>query len=163
MSGQISNVLADCRDGLRILGADESVRYEIAHHFVTHTAYWDHPKGGWVQAPKHAERIVEGPYGWELSFGANCFLVGLALKNCIIAVSCFLREVEIDERPHYPSLLYDLKQCVRGAVGNHQGERYSGCYPEHGEFMLFGTQGIHLPSFTGIVAATARLPQHFAV
>ena len=41
------------------------------------------------------------------------------------------------------------------------GDIYGGRYPEHGDFMLFGTQGIHLPSFVQIVVLTARLPRHF--
>lgn len=161
MNNPTSTAIADCREGLRILGTAEHVSYEIAHHFIQHTAFWDHPSGSWVRAPKHADRLEEGEHGWEVPFGANRFLVARALRFCIGDVECFLREVEIDERPSYSWLCYELRQCVRGSVGNHLGDIYGGRYPEHGDFMLFGTQGIHLPSFVQIVVLTARLPRHF--
>lgn len=164
MSDRMSKAIADCRNGLGILGTEDSVRYETVQHFIRHAAYWNHPRAGWVRAPKHAERIVEGLYGWELSFGANFFFVELALKGCINEVNVFLNEasVEIDgDEPNYRVLLHDLALRIRSAVGNHLGQCYSGHYPEHEGFMMFGTQGIYLPSFVGIVIATGRLPQHF--
>ena len=162
MNEHSARQLSDCGEGLAILGSSDSVSHIIARHFVGHTAYWDHPKAGWVQAPKHADRITFGPYGWEVSFGANSFLVGSAVSKCIEEIGYFLKLVEFEDSPSYPMLLCQLNQVVRESVGNHSGMRYSGAYPEDGEFMVFGTQGIHLPSFTGIVVRTARLPQHFA-
>lgn len=163
MNEHRAQLLSDCREGLAILGSSESVSQRIALHFVEHTAYWNHPKAGWVQAPKHAERMALGSHGWELGFGANSFLVGLAVSRCIEEIGYFLKQVEFDDCPNYPMLQYDLNQAVRESVGNQSGIRYSGAYPEDGGFMVFGTQGIHVHTFTEIALLTARLPPHFVV
>lgn len=102
-------------------------------------------------------------HGWELDFGANRFLVGLAVSKCIDEMGYFLKAVEIDDCPNYPMLQYELNQAVRQSVGNHTGARYSGAYPEDGGFMVFGTQGIHVATFISIALQTARLPQHFTL
>lgn len=103
MAHSLNMIQADCGERLSILGTEDTVWYEVAHHFIANTVYWDHPGAGWVLAAKHAKRLVEGTDGWELTFGANVFLIELAIRRCVGAVGCFLREVEFDEQPHYPS------------------------------------------------------------
>jgi|APEBP8051072661_1049379.scaffolds.fasta_scaffold05981_1 hypothetical protein len=154
--------LVDCRTGLLILGTEQRVDHRIAHHFVEHSAWWDHPRAGWVRAPKHADRLVQGAYGWEVSFGANRFLAELAIKRFIACVNGFLHKREVGIPYSYANLLENLRQNVLASVGNYQGDEFSGYYPASGEMMVFGTQAIRITDCVNIVEATARLDIHFA-
>lgn len=162
--------LDKCREKLLILkNANEielldsnDIPLRVAQYFIKNCAYWDHPTGRWVQAPKHSERIKNGGFGYELCFGGNYFLVGLAVARCVNTVTDLLDKLEqkyMDDFSDfdYEELLSDLFLNVRGAVANVDGHEYKGYYPIDGHDMIFGTQAISVRQFVGIVTATTEI------
>ena len=154
--------LEECREKLHILRtADGFVSLRIAQSFIKHCAYWDHPAGGIVSAPKHLERIVAGESGWELQFGGNYFLIELAIDRCVATVSHLLELFADHEAYPYRELVKKLHLNVRGAVANNEGEEYEGFYPAKGKYMFFGTQVIDVEFFAGIVVATSKIKKMY--
>ncbi|MFN3901881.1 MAG: hypothetical protein ACK4ML_16150 [Alishewanella aestuarii] len=149
--------LDECRTKLIILCAFGNVRFQISHFFIEHSAYWNHPKAGWVRAPKHADRMETGPYGQQVRFGGNYFLVELAIKRCASTVADLLVRFENGNEYSYEDLVKKLYLNVRGAVANHDGNEYDGYYPISGNDLVFGTQSIDVRDFVGIVTATTKI------
>jgi hypothetical protein len=157
-----SDDIGECRDGLLILQKPNTgVSLHVANFMIERCTYWNHPKAGWVNAPKHAERIKKSHYGYEINFGANCFLVELAVKRCVSEVSKYLDLFEDD--PYSTDTLDDLrallKHHVSGAVANVDGAEYRGFYPMQGNKMVFGTAAIDAQKFAGIIVATSKIQQ----
>jgi hypothetical protein len=115
-----------------------------AQYLIQRCAYWlGHPNGP-VRAPKHADNIQRGPYGYEVAFGANKFLVQKAAIDCCKAVL----EYPNDHVPNIAALNSLLTRLVRRAVSNHADEEYPTPYPvDSGNIMHFGTQGINVAEF----------------
>jgi len=150
-----------CREKLLILKSSTGVSLYAAQFFIEHSAYWDHPSAGMVNAPKHADRIAYGDYGYELQFGGNYFLVELAIRRCESTVSGLLDMFEIGNEYTYEELVRKLRLNIRGAVANNDGNEYAGYYPVDGDYMMFGTQSIDLAYFVGSVLATSRIKRMY--
>lgn len=121
----------------------------LAERLVKDSAYWyGHPKGK-VRAPKHADNVVLGPIGWEVEFGANKFLIGMAIEQ---SKKCVLRHIEDsvskDVSVNRLILTDELNRIVRGAVSNYQDEVYMTLWGVSDGHMRFGTQSICLKDFT---------------
>ena len=157
-----SEIIEVCRNRLNILGTDDFIDYEIAYHFIQHSAWWRHPKSGWVRAPKHAERLEYGNYGLEVSFGANRFLVELAIKRSIKSCADFLQFCEWELSPSISDLRNNLRLNVLSAVANYQGTEFPSGYPESDGMMIFGVQAIRVVDFVDIVDATVCLSKNFS-
>jgi hypothetical protein len=112
-----------------------------AWFIVFRSAYWFHPSGKWVHAPKHADRIEEGRLGYMVSFGANSFLIGRAISRCVSILLDYYRGNDRSFARH-ESLKRDPARQVCGSVANYRGDEYPGVYPLEDEMMVFGTQGI---------------------
>jgi hypothetical protein len=150
----------DCREKLLILESSTGVQLDAVKFIIQQCAYWDHPKSGWVKAPKHAERIENGRYGYEISFGANYFLVGLAINRCVKTLSSLIDSWEENDTGYSMQLLAaKLKLHIRGAIANNDGCEYKGYYPIDGNRIIFGTQAIDVNNFVGIVIATSKIAQ----
>ncbi|MDO9269773.1 MAG: hypothetical protein Q7T96_11780 [Methylobacter sp.] len=150
----------ECREKLSILENTSGVQLHVATFMIEHCAYWDHPKAGWIQAPKHAQRISNGSYGYQISFGANYFLVSLAISRCVNTISDLIDSWEILGFGYSMQELREkLELHVRGAVANSDGCEYKGYYPIHGNRIIFGTQAIDVKDFVGIVIATSKISQ----
>jgi len=150
-----------CREKLLILKTPKGIPVRIAQYFIEHSAYWNHPSAGWVGAPKHSERIEYGHFGYELKFGGNYFLVGLAINRCVNTVSNLLDLFEDGDEYSYEELLRKLFLHVRGAVANNDGNEYRGYYPIEGNNMIFGTQLINVKDFVGIITATSEIAKMY--
>jgi len=130
--------LDECRENLLILKDISGVSLYTAQFFIEHSAYWNHPSAGWVSAPGHYLNIEYDSYGFELRFGANYFLVGLAVERCVSTVSHLLDLFELGDEYSYEKLIEKLYLNVRGAVANNDGNEYRGYYPIQGNSMIFG-------------------------
>lgn len=127
---------------------DEIVSIVLAQRLVADSAYWYGYPTGPAKAPKHSERITEGPHGWEVPFGANSFLVGQAIHRCTIQVRVELNKVSnTNEKVPLFALRERLVSSVRGAVSNYRGVEYATLWPVTRDHMLFGTQSIHVGDF----------------
>lgn len=147
----------ECHAKLATLCIFGYVKFPISHFFIENSAYWNHPRAGWVRAPKHANRMVAGPYGQQVRFGGNYFLVELAIKRCASTVGDLLRRFENGNEYPYEDLVRKLYLDVRGSVANNDGNEYQGYYPISGNDLVFGTQSIDVKDFVGIVTATSKV------
>ncbi len=119
-----------------------------AQRLVMDSAYWyRHPRGP-AKAPKHHERVTSGAHGWEIEFGANAFLVGLAIERGCRAVQSALAVVEVvGQKTGADPLRESLERAVRGSVANFSGDEYPTLWGLTSGHMLFGAQSIHLGEF----------------
>ena len=127
---------------------DGIVPLGLAQRLIKDSAYWYGHSNGPIKAPKHFERIVSGPYGWEVPFGANSFLVEKAIRRSNKKARTVLDSVSLTNQKWPSSILREeLVNSVRGAVSNHCGEEYPTLWPITKGHMRFGTQSIHVDDF----------------
>ena len=122
----------------------ESIPREVAKDFIRNTAWWvDHPSFEPVRAPNHAERIYKDlVYGWAIDFGANTFLVGIAIERCRDTIYDFFKLASKGQLPTKTEVINALKKQISSAVANKDGYEYSGYYPIDDRDLKFGTQAI---------------------
>ena len=145
-------LILQCRKNLLILKNTTGVQLYAAKFIIEECAYWNHPNAGWVKAKKHAERIEIGGFGYEIRFGANYFLVGLAISRCVDTLSALIDSWEKNNDKYSMQLLTEkLNLHIRGAIANNDGCEYKGYYPIHGNRIIFGTQAIDVKTFVGII------------
>ncbi len=118
-----------------------------AEVFVEAGAYWFHPTGKWVHAPKHAKRIYENASGWEIDFGANTFRVEVAFNRSVTAVKNLAPNLR-PENDEYLELKTAVGIQIRGAVANYEGREYPGFYHAGMNMMKIGTQAIWVDAMT---------------
>jgi hypothetical protein len=149
----LADTLALCGERLLILKTSKGVPKNVAEFFIEHCAWWDHPSVGWTRAPKYSQRIEWGNYGWEVRFGGNIFLVGLAIERCVEMVQNLLDLAGRGKRYYsYLELEKLLKLRVSGAVADNEGCEYHGYYPvDANSRMLFGTLCVDVNEFVGIM------------
>jgi hypothetical protein len=150
----------ECREKLLILQDKTGVQLHAARFIIQKCAYWNHPSAGCVNAPKHSERIINGRFGYEISFGANYFLVGLAISRCVNTISALNDSwQEHDSGYSLQVLIEKLNLHIRGAVANNDGCEYKGYYPIDANRIIFGTQAIDVKMFAGIIINTSKIAQ----
>ena len=142
------------------------IELELAQEFIRESAYWDHPSGSIVRAPKHSENIYKyynncypNNYCWAVNFGSNTFLVGLAIYRCQEALLAFLEEARRGNMTSKPQLQENLKLIVQGAVSNHEGGEYR-CYPADNNYMMFGNQAINISDFVNLILNKGGIDDH---
>jgi hypothetical protein len=146
------------RTRVQQLSTNGLIELEVAQEFIRESAYWDHPNGSLVRAPKHAENIYDynnnyykNNYCWAVNFGVNTFLVSLAIYRCQEALLAFLEKAECGNIMSKLQLRENLKLIVQGAVSNHHGGEYR-CYPaNNNNCMMFGTQAINISNFVDLI------------
>jgi len=137
------------RDRIKRLIKNDQVPLGVAQRLIIDSAWWyGHPHGP-ARAPKHQERISRGLYGWEIEFGANRFLIELAIRRSVRSIE---EKVSIVEKYKTGFNRQDLKekliQQVQGSVANFDGAQYSYLYAITDDgFMMFGTQAINAKNF----------------
>lgn len=130
---------------------------------VAESAYWyGHPQGP-ARAPKHSDRLQIGPYGHELEFGANKFLVERALDSCLQYIDRCLDWMEKSGRKAaWDAARPDLALRVADSVSNHCDELFGGLYPRDSRgYMHFGTQAIHVDGFVACLYERLELHRVF--
>ncbi len=142
-------------------GTDEIPR-SLAAGLIQNSAWWlTHSSGTPVRAPGHASNLKEGQRGWVIEFGANSFLVGLALKRCREEI---IRNLELAENGKLP-LLSDLKLAIRrhlrSSVANFEGYEYDSYYPETNGQLVFGAQAINLNDAVNFILNKASVGDLF--
>ena len=144
LSGKNAGLISNLRKSNLLLSRKESIPKEIAMEFIKASAWWElHPSGP-VQAKNHANNIYDSHFGWSLAFGANTFLVGLAIQRCVETINKFLDEFSLGKIPLKESLYDELKNSISGSVANSNGYEYSGYYPVIDGKMMFGTHAIYV-------------------
>lgn len=141
------------RTRVQQLSTNGLIELEVAQEFIRESAYWDHPNGSLVRAPKHEENIYDynNNYCWAVNFGVNTFLVSLAIYRCQEALLAFLEKAECGNIMSKLQLQENLKLIVQGAVSNHHGGEYR-CYPaNNNNYMMFGTQAINISNFVDLI------------
>ncbi|MEG4851461.1 hypothetical protein QUB10_11150 [Microcoleus sp. B5-D4] len=145
-------VVKAVRAKVQQLSVQGEVELELAKEFIRESAYWDHPTGSLVRAPKHANRIYDNNRNnWVIDFGANSFLVGAAIYRCQQALLEFLEKAECRDVMPILQLREKLELIVRGSVSNHEGDEYDGYYLVDDNFMRFGTQAINIYDFVNLI------------
>ena len=154
----LRDAVASVRERLARMRPGGKVAFMVAQRLIADSAYWyGHPHGP-AKAPKHADRVTTGAYGWEVPFGANSFLVGVAIKGCCETAERALRQVEASgSKGGAPRLRAELELDVRRAVANHAGEQFPHFWAVTNGHMLFGVQSIHLGEFVDSVWTLLRL------
>lgn len=122
-----------------------------AQRFVKLSAYWfGHPQGP-TRAPKHYERVVMGRRGWEIEFGANRFLVEVAIGRCVeIARGALESWLVTGQRQSLKEINSKMVVALKSSVANMDGQEYPTLYPVSGGHMHFGTQSIHTGDFVNV-------------
>jgi len=158
---QKKEVVNAARARVQQLSAHGEIELELAQEFIRESAYWDHPTGSLVRAPKRAERIYKDKNNyWVVDFGSNSFLAGPAIYRCQEALLEFLEEAERGDVMPRPLLREKLELIVRGAVANHEGEEYRGGYPVDNNCMMFGNQAINISDFVDLIFSKGGIDDH---
>ncbi len=125
------------------LKRDETIPKYIAEEFIRKSAWWlTHSSGYPVRAPSHARRIYKSHHGWAIDFGANTFLVGIAIERCKNALNDIFTESQNGKIPSLSEVANILMRHISGAVANSSGYEYTRYYPLTGSEMVFGAQAI---------------------
>lgn len=151
-----NNQIEQCRQKTKIL-ENNGVSLTIAQFFIETCAMWDHPTGRWVSAPKHAKRIVNGRYGWEIEFGANTFLVARAIERSTNLVRGLIDRAERGEVIRNSDISTQLNLIISGSVSNYEGEVFEGYYSMERGILRFGTQGINVETFKSYIIGTTEI------
>ena len=123
----------------------ETVSRDLAENFVKRCAWWDHPSGQYVRAPRHAKNIALTRQGWTLSLGANEVLAGKAIERCRkTLIECINKMESGEENISRELIISALKHDIARSVANHSGYEYTSGYSSSGGYMHFGTQIICL-------------------
>lgn len=132
----------------KICNNNGKVPRAIAHAIIARSAWWElHPSGP-VRAPNHAERIEEESGSWVIGFGANTFLVSVAICRCCSRIKEWaLRQQGNIPANSWAELYSSLSRTLRGAVSNYAGDEYD----VYGDFsqdkIIFGAQAISINDF----------------
>src|SRR4249919_2752849 len=104
------------RAKLARFGYPEKIPRRIAQRLIMDSAWWyDHPSGP-VRAPKHKENVEQGPYGWQLAFGANAFLVESAVRDCLGLVSSAIDQYKsTGKKEEAEKLKEQMRLAIRGS------------------------------------------------
>lgn len=145
-----------CREKTKIL-ENNGVSLTIAQFFIEKCAMWDHPTGRWVHAPKHARRIANGRYGWEVEFGANSFLVGRAIERSTNFIRDIINKIELGEVVYSNEISSRLNLIISGSVSNYEGEIFDGYYAIERGLLRFGNQGIDVNEFKSYIMGTTEI------
>jgi hypothetical protein len=131
---------------LNILASEDGVvSKEIAELFIKNSAWWlTHPSGP-IPAPGHSRNLILSHRQWQISFGANSFVIGQAIVGCRRILKYFFDQTTFDSRGDVHTLDHDLKKVVRGCVTNYQGDYYE-AYGDD-EQLTFGAQAIKISGF----------------
>jgi hypothetical protein len=116
--------------------------------------------GNWRHetAPLADEKQREAHHGWEIEFGANIFLVELAIRRCVAQIENAASQASETGAPvNEAQLRKALALAVRSSVANYNGHEYLGYYDASDGFMRFGTQAIHVASFVSTVCEIAEV------
>jgi len=140
------DAVAALQEKLNKFGKPGSVPLPLARRLIEASAWWHgHPQSP-TRAPKHSERVVKGPHGWELPFGGNYFLVERAVICSKGVISEALDQaIASNSVIDAKALRGRLGTCIRESVANYNHERYDyyqgGASPGGGRIRILPTLG----------------------
>lgn len=139
----------------------EQIPLKVAEEFIKATVWWlTHPSGP-VRAPGHAKNLYNSDNGWAIDFGANTFLVDVAIARCRTSLNSFLRQVECGHTVSLSTLREQLMKDISGAVANYDGFEYGGYYPLSGTEMIFGSQAIDVREGANFIIHATSTRKYF--
>ena len=113
--------------------------WDFCHFVLKESGYWyDHPSGAPTPEPTYADRMIQGPFGWEIDFGSHYFLVEVAIRRMWAAL--FEQEPRADTKA--------LLNCIQVAVADQDHNLVSSPFELSGEFIVFGIHGISVVAFS---------------
>jgi hypothetical protein len=119
-----------------------TVQRSTARTLIEASAWWlTHSSGNPVRAPKHADRIESGKWGWSIEFGANHFLITKFVQEstpCLIEGFDLIRKGEILNRKFF---VQRVRSILPTCVANYNYDRYERYEPTYGQ-LVFGAQAI---------------------
>lgn len=158
LAKRFSERAAGIRRSVKWLSRTETVPLELAKGLVRISALWDHPTAlTLVNAPGHADRIYKGSLGWTVDFGANSFLVGVAIEYGVGEINEALDAILAGKVVKRSDLVQKLVHVMSFAVANNLGEQYNGAYPVYNGKMQFGNQYIDLEVAADYLVTQAQL------
>jgi hypothetical protein len=130
----------------------------VTQRLIMDSAYWYMHPNGPAKAPAHQNNITTGPHGLQIEFGANKFLVGMALKNCCAHLLKVMTRIEKDgHNPTSEEVVQELQLIVRRCVANFEDTLYPTHWKLTNGHMQFGAQSIHLGEFVRSYCLLMRL------
>lgn len=117
-----ADAAAALREKLNEFGEPGAVPLTLAQRLIKASAWWHgHPQSP-ARAPKWAEHVFKGPYGLEVKFGSNTFLVERAV---ILSKGRILQALDQAVASNGPidggALRGRLVNCVRESVADVNG------------------------------------------
>lgn len=113
---------------------------ELARELIHASAWWDHPSGRYVRAPRQADNVCNLQSGWLVAFGANSFLVGRAIKRCTLVLDEIKSRIQRQEDFSGEEVIKMLERPISISVCNSSGSEYE--YPPFIGKLRFGSQAI---------------------
>lgn len=121
----------------------------IAQNLIEQSAYWHkHTCGHPVHAPKHFERLENGSFGWEISFGANTFYVEKAVKQLVKKLSERQTNKKYIDRKKFRDI---IRKSLSDNVSNFSGVFYDEYFIDDKGYMIFGAQAINVNEFIKVI------------
>lgn len=156
-----AGLVSKLRKDESLLSRKESISKEMAMDFIRTSVWWETHPSGPVKAPGHAYNIYQSNYGWSLKFGANTFLVGLAIERCIDKINIFLDEFSVGRTPLIENVFSELENAISGSVARSNGYEYPGYYPIWDDKMIFGAHAIYLKSAIKFIIRKTNTAEYF--
>jgi hypothetical protein len=144
-----------------LLSRKESISKEMAMDFIRTSVWWETHSSGPVRAPGLAYNIYQSNYGWSLKFGANTFLVGLAIERCVYKINIFLDEFSVGKTPLSEDVYAELEKSISGSVATSNGYEYAGYYPVFFDKMIFGAHSIDLKEGIKFIIKKTNTTEYF--
>lgn len=134
------------------------VTFQDARNFVSKITWWNtHSSGKPVLAKGFARKVEQTAEGLALKFGANYFLVGVALQRSKKLLNSSLSDYIRGQHISYDQLKEKIIYILRTSVANSQFHHYKKMYPIKDGQMMFGAQSIDVLRASDYIIDKARL------
>jgi hypothetical protein len=134
------------------------VTFQDARNFVSKITWWHtHSSGKPVLAKGFARKVEQTTKGLALKFGANYFLVGLALQRTKDLINTLLIDYINGKYITLEKIRNKIIYILRTSVANSQLHRYKKMYPIKDGQMMFGAQSIDVLSASDYIIDKARV------
>jgi hypothetical protein len=135
------------RERLSALASKQSIPREMASDFIKASAFWDHPKAGYmVRSPGDARHVKMSDQGWILDRG-NKLLIEKAIQRCARLSLDAVTKLLSGEVVHLETLRAQLGDAIRSSVARYDGKEYNGFYSESLYSIPLGSHSIDVIEF----------------
>ncbi|WP_042148347.1 MULTISPECIES: phospholipase D-like domain-containing protein [unclassified Pseudoalteromonas] len=126
------------------LNPSSMITDQDARNFVAEITWWHtHSSGKPVLAKGFAKKVERTSEGFALKFGANYFLVELALQRVRRLINTYLNDFIEGKNIQLDLIKNEIVDIIRSSVANSQLNHYKRKYRIQDGNMMFGAQSIH--------------------